>query len=286
MAFQLLNKLLSMFHKPLKGENKTALPSKKQKFWSNLTDTTTTNDSPPPYTDAPTPALHAEKLAASNTSESFVEVCPHEILSFDRLATIANLPNIKTNGKKIDALRPDPDQHHRGHDKDTKEPQDSCRPTGYKLDSYMGSLKGFGTYSWKKDAPIPGIMLSFHWEMRCLDPDKVKCNSPTELQEFFAKTNIKLCPHKNICDMEIVNVIYGIINPNGKPADPIDRYLAKEVGHDCGTCGTKIKVYKRKDGKDKTCRVDTKRYVGKGESAGDRDWLTQCGAPEVLHGCA
>ncbi len=283
MAFQLFEKLLSFFRKPSKGKKKPALSSKKQKFWSNSTDTTV-NDLPPPYTDAPNTAFNTEKLSVRNPSSSFVQICPHETLSFERLATIADLPNIKTNGKKIDALRPDPDQHHRGHDKDTKEPQDSCKPLGYKVDSYIGSLKGFGTYRWKKDAHVPGIVLSYHWEMRCLVPDKVKGSSSTELQEFLEKTNIQLCPHKNISDMEIVNVIYGIVNPNGKPADPIDRYLAKEVGHDCGICGTKIKVYKRKDGKDKTCRVDTKRYLGKGESAGDINWLAQCAVPEVMAG--
>lgn len=274
MAFQFLQKFLSIFHKPAK-DKKSALPSKKQKFWSNLTDCAPTNDLPPPYTDAPNSTTNNQKAAAPNPSTGFIQVCPHETLSFDRLITIANLPNLKTNSKKIDALRPDPAQHHRGHDKDTKEPQDSCKPLGYKVDSYIGSLKGFGTYSWKRDIPVPGIVLSFHWEMRCLDPSKVNCNSPTDLREMFEKANIQLCPHKKISDMDIVNIIYTIVNPNGKPADPIDRYLAKEVGHDCGVCGTKIKIYKRKDGKDKTCRVDTKRYLGKGKDMSDEIWLPQ-----------
>lgn len=269
-----------MFHKPAK-DKKSALSSKKQKFWNNLTDTSAANDLPPPYSDASNTALHHEKGSAPNSSTGVVQVCPHESLSFDRLATIANLPNIKTNGKKIDALRPDPAQHHRGHDKDTKEPQDSCKPLGYKVDSYIGSLKGFGTYSWKKDVlgvspAAPGIVLSFHWEMRCLEPSKVNCNSLGELQAMFEKTEIQLCPHKKMSDIEIVNIIYTIVNPNGKPADPIDRYLAKEVGHDCGLCGTKIKIYKRKDGKDKTCRVDTKRYLGQGVDTCDGKWLAQC----------
>ena len=281
MAFQLLEKLFSLFHKPAKTKNKAALSAKQQKFWHGMTDGAT-NDLPPPYTDAPDTIPQIEKVPAARGQCGAVRICPHDLLSIDRLTTIANLPNIKTNGRKIDALQPHPAQHHRGHDKDTKEPQDSCKPLGSKVDSYIGSLKGFGTYSYKNDATIPGLVLSFHWEMLCLEASKVKSKTMIELQELLRKTNIQLCPHKMIADIEIVNAIYGIVNPDGKPADPIDRYLAKEVGHDCGVCGTKIKIYKRKDGTEKTCRVDMKKYLGRGVGANEAGWEAHCGDFQVL----
>lgn len=77
--------------------------------------------------------------------------------------------------------------------------------------------------------------------------------------------------------MAIVHAIHGIVNPNGKPADPIDRYLAKEAGKDCAKCGTKIKVYFRKEGiQGKTARVDTTRFFGMGVNREDAAWRVQC----------
>ena len=275
MAPNVLEKIISFFRKSSTDKKKVASASRKQGWQSPKASDS--SELPPPYTDDKNGGLFGnEKSSTASGQERSVHICPHETLSFDRLERIANLPNFKTNGKKIDVLTPASDHHHRGHDKDTKEPQDSCKPLGYNIDSFIGSLKGFGTYAWKSSGSTPGILLSFHWEMRCLESTSFKCDSPTELQEFLDKTNIWLCPHKKISDIAIVKGIYGIVNPLGKPVDPIDRYMAKEVGNDCEHCGTKIKVYKRKEGVDKCCRVDTKRYLGKAETVGDPMWVGQC----------
>ena len=277
MAFPILEKIISLFHKRTKERerSKPALDASMKSVENH--------ELPPPYSPGHTsPGLHKEKSQATQDSDGVVQICPHETLSFDRIQRLTNLPNFKLNGKKIDALTPTSEHHHRGHDKDTKEAQDSCKPLGYNISTASGysdivaSLKGFGTYVWKSSGPVPGILLSFHWEMRCLDSGKVKCDSPTELQAFLKKTKIQLCPHKNISDIDVVNGIYGIVNPLGKPIDPIDRYMAKEVGYDCERCGTRIKVYKRKNGSERTCRVDTKRFLGKAEAKEDSVWLAQC----------
>ncbi|KAL2042793.1 hypothetical protein N7G274_004552 [Stereocaulon virgatum] len=268
MAFGILDKILSFLHKGSRDTKKVDSVPSTEKTSLGLSKTSIANDSPPPYMDV-------EGMTPHN-SERHVQICPHEVLSFDRQQRIANLPNFKSNGKKIDALTSASDLHHRGHDKDTKEPQDSCKPLGCDLKAFIGSLKGFGTYSWKATGPNPGLVLSFHWEMRCLEDCKVKSDSSTELVAFLEQTNIQLCPHKKLSDVDIVNRIYGIINPLGKPIDPIDRYLAKEVGNDCEHCGTKIKVYRRKEGVDKTCRVDTTRFLGKAKERGDSAWQNQC----------
>lgn len=277
MAFLVLEKILSLFHRRTKEkENKKPTPNISRNFAES-------HELPPPYSPGHiSPSLQKEKSQATQDLAGVVQICPHETLSFERLQRITNLPNFKQNGKKIDALTPTSEHHHRGHDKDTNEAQDSCKPLGYDVSNtsgyadFMASLKGFGTYIWKSSGPVPGILLSFHWEMRCVDTTKVKCRSPNELQAFLEKTEIQLCAHKKISDMDVVNGIYGIVNPLGKPVDPIDRYMTKEVGYDCEKCGTRIKVYKRKNGSERTCRVDTKRFLGKAEQNEDPVWRAQC----------
>lgn len=114
--------------------------------------------------------------------------------------------------------------------------------------------------------------------MKTLDPKLVTYSTTTELAAFLKTANVQLCPHKCLHDTEVVNAIHPIVNPNGVPADPIERYLAKQGKMDCEKCGTKIKVYLRTEGvAGRTCRVDTKRLLGKGESWEEWEWVRQCG---------
>lgn len=77
--------------------------------------------------------------------------------------------------------------------------------------------------------------------------------------------------------MEIVASIHPIINPNGVPADPIDRYLAKEERKDCERCWTSIKVFVRTEGdQGKTCRIDTKRCLVSWPESEDSGWRARC----------
>ena len=277
MAFHIVEMILSFFHSRSKA-------TKNQKPCQEGSKSSTTNpELPPPYSPIPiNSGPGKEKSSPVHNSRSVVQVCPHEVLNFERLQRIANLPNFKTNSKKIDALASASEHHHRGHAMDTGDILDSCKPlgpdvsvtTGYS--SIVGSLKGFGTYVWKSTGPVPGALLSFHWEMSCLENSKVQCESPAHLQTFLEKANIWLCPHKKISDLNLTNAMYGIINPLGKPVDPIDRYLAQEVGHDCAVCGTQIKVCKRKDGSSRKCRVDTVRFLGTAEHVNDPLWHGQC----------
>lgn len=240
-------------------------------------DTNVPTDTPPAYADALN-ANTPEAIIIDHPDES-VQICPHETLSFARLQRLINLPRFRYNQAKIDALTPDFDHHHRGHDQKTKECQDSCKPLGIVEDSgFVGSLKGFGTYSYQSPYAgcAGGLALSFHWEMKCLDPEQVTYQTTTELQEFFKTTGISLCPHTMLSDIDIVNMIHPIINRNGKPADPIDRYLAKEAIKYCATCPTEIRIRLRTEGKQgRTCRIDTKRWFGGGDGRHEQ-WRSQC----------
>ena len=247
-------------------------------------------DVPPPYSELSRVTIGDASGISTNGSDrstsysdpdSWVQICPHEILTSERFQRILNLPKFKDGDDKIDALSPTSSCHHRGHDKATKECQDSCKPLDIaQHPGFVAKLKGFGSYAYKASPPakyVPGLVLSFHWEMKCLDSSDVEYDSTMELQQFLEQTRIWLCPHKKISDMDIVNRIHPIINPNGKPADPIDRYLAKGERLDCEHCTTSIRVYRRTGGiQGKTCRVDTTRCLGTGLERGYSIWRDQC----------
>ena len=256
-----------------------------EKTYFRLTDTT--SDAPPAYTASGTARsvyttrdsfMPSAFSTQGLTDDPSVQVCPHQGLSFSRFQRIMNLPDFKNNRAKLDCLTPASDYHHRGHDKDSKECQDSCKPlSDVSSSGIIGTLKGFGTYAWKNTGShSPGLVLSFHWEMKCLSPGEVTYRAVHELKEYLTKANVQLCPHKRLDDLDIVNAIHPIVNTDGVPADPIDRYLAKQESKDCKFCDTTIKVYMRTGGiAGKTCRVDTKRYLGSGKD-NETQWGKQC----------
>ena len=106
---------------------------------------------------------------------------------------------------------------------------------------------------------------------------KEKCRSAEAIKVFLETANVNLCEHKRLADPQIVDLLFGIANSNAKLADPIDRYIAKEVGIKCDYCDTKITVSKASKEK-KGCHVHVERFLGNGESAKNPVWLSQCGA--------
>lgn len=266
------------FRFPPGGCTNVALPINPRHFNGTVPkDTSITQDAPPAYTDILND--NTEDAVTIDHPDEDVQICPHEILSFERRQRLINLPRSRYNMAKIDALTPESEFHHRGHDSKTKECQDSCKPLGtIEYPGFVGSLKGFGTYSFRPPyaGRAGGLLLSFHWEMECLDRKRVTYSTTTELQEFFKTTGISLCPHIMLDDMDIVNIVHPVINRNGKPADPIDRYLAKEGVKSCTICPTEIGVRLKTDEKQrKTCRIDAKRWLGEG-SGRDEQWRSQC----------
>lgn len=245
--------------------------------WTGLSHEGTLQDSPPAYTVYPSDTTQ-EELPCDYPDER-VQICPHDILSFERRRRLVNLPDFRYNEGKVDALTPDSNFHHRGRDSKTKECQDTCLPLGViEAPGFIGSLRGFGTYSYRTPCigRAGGLALSFHWEMQCLDRDQITYRTTTELQEYFKTTGISFCPHIMLSDMDIVNMVHPIINKHGKPADPFDRYLVRGGFKICAICPTEIKVRVQTDIKQrKVCRLDTKRWFGEG-SGRNEQWRSQC----------
>ena len=90
--------------------------------------------------------------------------------------------------------------------------------------------------------------------------------------------NIFLCPNQRLSDQWFVDRIYSIIRPKELAMDPIDEWLAKEDPESlkykkkCPHWATICEV----SGTQEYLTVETKRYLGKGLSADDPVWMTQC----------
>ncbi|CAD6571178.1 MAG: hypothetical protein ASARMPREDX12_004155 [Alectoria sarmentosa] len=176
--------------------------------------------SPPRYTSAPDAVATDNKT--STTSPAFqrcLRICPHETMSFERLQRIAKLPNFHRPEKKIDGLTCKFQQHMRGHLDREEGDSTNCQPIRNRQDQGpLTRVSGLGTPQ--------------------------KCDSVETLRSYLAPANIWLCKHKQIVDRDILDLIYEILNPCGKLADPINRYVAEETGIECDRCDTNIHVVK------------------------------------------
>ena len=265
MATKVFQKILSIFY---------PLPTKKEKPHSSRTinrvfgdwATSAVEDLPPPYTDSPESKSHSqnEKLPSP---PPFVcprlQICPHEILSFEDVQRVAHSLTTRNADETIDALTQSCHEHRSQFDPAVKEPKSVCV-------SSPGLLRGFGTYASedsKDPAHAPGVALHFHWDLGFLDSIRGQVESAAELRHFLAADGIRLCPHKNISDPDVANAIFAFAKGQSE----------QEVITGCECCDTEIKVYERMEGDAQTCRVTTKRYLGRVEKPDDPVWLAQCG---------
>lgn len=123
------------------------------------------------------------------------------------------------------------------------------------------------------------LLLRFRWSLRFGVGECQKCDTVETLRGYLGPANIWLCGHKQLVDWDILELVFGIVNPHGKLADPIDRYVAKETGILCDRCETKVSVSKDVEGEEEkfSCHVYVRKCLGRGESAADPVWVAQCG---------
>ena len=234
--------------------------------------------SPPRYTSAPDAVATDNKT--STTSPAFqrcLRICPHETMSFERLQRIAKLPNFHRPEKKIDGLTCKFQQHMRGHLDREEGDSTNCQPIRNRQDQGpLTRVSGFAHICYS--SPDKCLYLLFSWVLWCRLGTPQKCDSVETLRSYLAPANIWLCKHKQIVDRDILDLIYEILNPCGKLADPINRYVAEETGIECDRCDTNIHVVKGigHSSVESRCQVIVTRSLGKGESAEDPIWLEQC----------
>ena len=266
MASCFLRRLVSLFHQQRTKEKATGSISMNDGVFGDLA-TSVVYDIPPPYHDLAeekAPILE-EKYPASapSTASPNLRICPHQAVSFDGLKKNYTSTAIKNTCKNIDALDLRCQEHLRQSSPAAGDTKGICI-------SPRCFLRGFGSFSHKNaglSGRTPELVLSFDWDIGSLDGIRCQVETAAELQQFLSMDDIWLCPHKRICDSDIVNALYGFLNRNS----------GHGISTSCDCCETKITIVATKEGNDETCCVTTKRFLGTMEKPDDPVWLAQCG---------
>ncbi|KAL9136121.1 MAG: hypothetical protein Q9175_002672 [Cornicularia normoerica] len=266
MASYYLRKLCSLFHQQTTKKDETHTFHTTNGVFGDWT-TSAVEDLPPPYADSPEEKTHFQDQKTSPSpsfANSCLQICPHQAVSFEDLKEAISSAAIKDTRETIDALTLHCQEHRRQSDPAAGDARNVCV-------SSPGFLRGFGTYSYENPGVsgcTPRVVLSFNWDLGCLDGVRGQVETAAELQQFLSADGIWLCPHKRVNDSDIVNAIYGFVK----------RPSRREVRTGCGRCETEIKIVATKVGNDETCRVITERSLGTLEKPDCPVWHTQCGA--------
>lgn len=211
--------------------------------------------------------------------ETFVRLCPHETLSYERMQRILVLPGFKQSYEGIDALRGTTIGH-------TRRPPTFTHVCHPRHDS-DDSVTGYVQLHWVENVTraayglgSPGLEMRSFWYLDLFSRNSEGLVTRMEIREEVGGLGIWLCPHRWMDDEWIVDRMYLIMYPEELFVDPIDEWLAqKGIGggvetfrQDCGCCGAVFEV----EGSAYRPTVSVTRFLGKGESAEDPVWLGRC----------
>jgi len=287
MAFECIRNLFCIFRQPpqhLNAPNAWALSESEKILLSvqrrHIYEPLPFGDSPPSYASlTPRNTEASSAPCRSSTPSKGLQICPHEFMSFDRLQRIATLPHFQAPGKYLSPLTSGSEMHCRGIGSSPHFEGDLalCKPLGllsdFEMFNYLNGCVKISHHVSQAGARS-GLMLSAYWEIGFNRETGRKCYSPEALQNFLKGADIWLCEHKALVDAGVIDILFGMVNSSGKLADPVDRYIAQEVGINCDRCDSKIRLEKRQN----SCLVHVERFLGKAELSDDPFWVAQCGA--------
>lgn len=122
-----------------------------------------------------------------------------------------------------------------------------------------------------------GLVLEFHWKLNFLNVPREQRQSREEIHCLLSQARVELCTHSMLSDPRIATAVYRLLYPGEDVVDPIDMW---EAGCNNGTttvtceeCASLAEIH----GVGRFINVDSKRYLGRGESSTDSRWLAQCG---------
>ncbi len=200
----------------------------------------------------------------------YVQLCPHETLSFERFQHILALPGFRDACPTLDALAVSDGPHYKKKFADRR----SCR-----LDGEGSPTSSTGSLSYRYDLERRGLVLKTNWTFINSEVDPDLWDTERRLRRFFKYLRVSLCPHENLGDTMRVKRIFDEVhsdagcdwredkpvrNPEGDPR-PLDET--------CLLCGTTISIHTYGE---QCIRVATERFLGDGRSEEDPFWLLQC----------
>ncbi|KAL8999293.1 MAG: hypothetical protein Q9169_001838 [Polycauliona sp. 2 TL-2023] len=207
---------------------------------------------------------------ATASSENYVEICPHEKLTFPRLQKIVNLPGFKDSYLGINGLTLSCEEHYSVTQHDNAYQCVIGSADRHSHSHGCGDIKLHYAKVYRPSeytGPHPGVLLESKWTIWLDQFPKEICTSDG-VARFWAERPIFLCPHKGLIDF---------VGPQ-RFLDAVDAVQAHERNKD------PIRDYESEHlikGKEE-CSV---RLLGKANSPKDSIWLCQCaGGSNVAKG--
>ncbi|KAL6716575.1 hypothetical protein ACLMJK_006142 [Lecanora helva] len=230
-----------------------------------------------------------------STSDPHVQICQHQVLSYEKFHKIANLPNIRQlNWLEAFAHLP----QHRDAAKIFRvigmklfgdgTDQDQVRRFQIRRCPVKSDEEGvyfLGDARFVYDAPNEhgqsgGFVLFVRWYLSLSRFLLKSMDSKKTLTKRLDRSGIKLCSHMRLSDPKVVEASWKILHPSKDPAEKYEAKVAKQNNDfnvECKHCesGTEIK-YERSWTLPTLC-FETSRFLGEGQSAKDPAWRAQCG---------
>ena len=234
-----------------------------------------------------------------STARAFLQLCPHEDLSFERLQIIKGILYEKYMKNGMDIIRITDREVH----KEIGDPVEGYRhntwacAADYRPYHYSGtfrmklSSKPHKIFGHKKDSVI-GLELHVCWT---LEVGRAYCGSSRDqINEFLQKSDkIPICPHKMMNDPWIEETVYNFRRVRDVPMlNSVEKHMQgthkskpppsqPPQAHDCDRCKTHVEVSYKPDvwPDDYLSQVYVKitRHLGEGVVENDPAWLAQCG---------
>ena len=230
---------------------------------------------PPPYSEK-------DKLEEKATTdarqdhENYVQLCPHERLSFARFQRIQDLLH-KGEEKRLDALSARPTHHSGMQSVESFESRFSsppewdvyqiCKPD--KHTSEPALVQGQAAYMGIND----GLELLSIWKIE-FSNRQFNQEAFTKIQNLLEPFHVRLCPHRSLHDEAVVTKLVSMVAPRFRDPDPLRRFEKNEQLRRCPSCESMFE-FQMQGSNLKTCTVTITREI-KGINSDDASWLRHC----------
>ena len=198
-----------------------------------------------------------------------VQLCPHDTLAFERAKRLADFMGGGRRSQSHPALLSDRNGDH------STGPYRLCKP----VPGFPNLIRGDIEYHvfTPEFFNLKGLFVISTWVINIRHLKEIGTNKE-DFQDLLSRSRIELCAHQKLADPWAFREIYQMANSSNGETQPSARSGGEErlapSNLTCKQCLTKIKIYDRRNSID----VQAVRYLGKGKSEADPQWLAQCRA--------
>ena len=223
------------------------------------------------HTVAGEPYPRAHEATVSNNFQpssitAGVQLCPHDTLVFERAQRLTGYIGCGRRSQSHPALMSDRNgDHSAGRNR-------LCKPVPEFPDLIRGDIQ---YYVFRPEFfNLKGLFVVSTWVIN-LSHIKGLDDNKEGLQDLLSQSRIELCAHQKLADSWALGKICQIAVSSEDKVQPSARNGDEErptLNLTCERCSTKIKICDRGF----SIEVQVVRYLGKGKSETDPQWLAQC----------